>query len=393
MLSIDLDDFRFVNDTLGHQAGDELIIRVARLLARRLRGSDVLARLGGNEFGVLLPRAGSSAAMRVADSLLSELRNEKVQIGERTLTASIGVAACGDGAGANGEDLLADAGIAMHDAKLRGGNGTVLHKHSEQTDTRERGRAAWTERIRTAVAEDRFALLAQPIVEIATGEPVQHELLLRMRDEHGDLVPPATFLYIAERLKLTGEIDTWVTDNAIRLLADPNQPLGASTLEINLSSASIVDPRFLANVQRTLTAHGVDPARLTFAISQATALARVTVAIEFRSQLSRIGCRFALDGFGAGPASFHYLKHVGFDMLKIDGDLVRNCVTSDTDQLLIAAIVNVASGLGQRTVATDVGDTETHAVLRELGVDYGQGYHFGPPAPLTLGFQTPNPPS
>ncbi len=390
VLAIDLEDLRPAAGMLGQRRVDELIMRAARLLEKRLRDSDLLARLSGCQFAVLLPRAGFSEASRVADSLLEELRDAPLQVGEHAVSASIGIASFEECRDVRGEEMLLNASTAMHEARERGRNCAVAYSRHDHSPARDKGRVAWARRIQTAVAEERLTLLAQPVVEIATGRVAQHELLLRLRDEHGDLVPPATFLCIAERLALIGQIDAWVTGNAIRALAEFED---LPALEVNLSGASIVDPRFPEDLRRRLQELRVDPPRLIFEIDQATALAGITQAIAFREQLTAIGCRFALDGFGAGPASFHHLRHLRFDLIKIDGELVRNCVASDTDQLLIAAIVEVASGLGRRTVAKDVGDSETLMLLRELGVDYGQGYHVGPPVPLALGSGTPRPPA
>ncbi len=398
VLVIDLDEFRLANDKLGYQAADELIARTAQLLAERVRRSDVLARLSGNEFGVLLPNAGSSEALRVAESLLARVRSESIRIDERPLTASIGIAALADCSELSGEELLIKAGIAMHDAKQSGRDRAVLysdgaHANATRSAARASGRAAWTERIQSAVRQDRLTLLAQPIIDLGTGNISQYELLLRMRDEHEDLIPPATFLYVAERLGLIGQIDARVASTAIRLLAADEGLLAGAALEVNLASASIKDPLFLECVRGELEASGVQPSRLIFEISQATALGAVTQAMAFGEQLQRLGCRFALDGFGAGPANFHYFKRLGLDLIKIDGELVRNCSDSDTDQLLIAAIVEVASGLGRRTVAMEIGDDQTLELLRELGVDYGQGYFVGAPAPLQVDVSTREPPT
>ncbi len=393
VLVIELDEFSLANDKLGHQAADEVIARAAQVLVERMRRSDVLARLGGNEFGVLLPRAGSSEALRVAENLLAKLRSEPLQNCERQLTASIGIVAFEDCAGLSNEEVLVNASIAMHDARQHGRGRAVLYRNAEHSATRKNGRAAWTDRIAAAVEQDRLTLLAQPIVDLATGRISQYELLLRIRDEHHDLIPAATFLYVAERLNLLAAIDARLAGRAIRMLASHEGLAAGTALAVNLSSASIRDPRFLDGVEHQLEASGVDPSRLIFQINQATALGAVTQAVAFGERLARIGCRLALNGFGAGPASFHYFKHLRFNLIKIDGELVRNCRDSDTDQLLIAAIVEIASGLDRRTVAVDIGDDQTLALLRELGVDYGQGYYVGPPTPLPLEVSTREPPT
>ncbi len=385
VLVIDLDEFKFVNDTLGHHAGDELITRTAQLLARRLRASDVLARLGGDEFGVLLPQSDPGAAADVAANLLGALRAERISIGglERKVTASIGIAVFEDGKLHGGEDVLVNADLAMYDAKEAGRDRFAVFSTGEQTPSPTKGRITWAHRIQAALALERFTLLAQPIVELATGAVTQYEMLLRMRDEHGGLIPPGAFLCVAERLDLIGQVDAWVISNSISMLAELGDAADAPALEINLSGASIGNSKLLEHIEHELAVYEVDPARVIFEITETAALGSIPKAKLFGDRLSEIGCRFALDDFGAGFGSFYYLKHLRFDLIKIDGEFVRDCRSSKTDQLLIAAIVDIARGLGTETVAEFVPDDETIALLAELGVDYGQGYHLGMPAPLT----------
>ena len=245
-----------------------------------------------------------------------------------------------------------------------------------------KGRLTWAQRIGGALQHDGFTLLAQPIVELATGRTSQHELLLRMRDEHGDHVLPGSFLYIAERLGMVQEIDRWVTTQAINLLAEHRDHGEELTLEVNLSGLSIGDPELLALVSRELERTGVAPRNLIFEITETAAVINMPRAGQFIRDLNELGCRFALDDFGAGYGSFYYLKHLPFDFLKIDGEFVKNCRTSETDRLLIKAAVDIAAGMGKRTIAEFVGDQETVRLLADLGVDYGQGFHLGHPEPL-----------
>ncbi len=384
VMVIDLDQFKFVNDTLGHQAGDELIVHVSQLLASRLRSSDVLARLGGDEFGVLLPKAGSDDALLVAEDLLRALRERPLEIGrpQRRITASIGIASFNDSKGLTSGEVLVNADLAMYDAKAEGRDRAALFRNAEHAEALTKGRVTWAHRIQEALAFDRLTLLAQPIVHLATGAVSQFELLLRLRDEHGDLIPPATLLLVAERLDLIRQLDRWVVSSAIRMLAELDSDAREVAFEINLSGASMGDAELLAHIDSELRAGAVDPTRLIFEITQAATLGSMVKAREFGERLRQIGCRFALDDFGSGFGSFYYLKHLCFDLIKIDGEFVRNCASNHTDQLLIAAIVDIARGLHAETVAEFVPDDPTIALLSTLGVDYGQGYHLGPPAPL-----------
>ena len=213
LLLLDLDHFKYVNDTLGHQAGDHVIARVAKVLAARLRESDVLARLGGDEFAVLLPKADVAAGQRVAHDLLAALRAERITVpgtSDRTITASIGIAMFERGEGLSGEDVLVSADLAMYDAKEAGRNQLVVHSADEHAQVRMQGRVTWAQRIRVAIDEGRFTLVAQPILDLETGIVTQFEVLLRMLDDDGDMIPPSAFLSTAERLGMIQEIDAIV---------------------------------------------------------------------------------------------------------------------------------------------------------------------------------------
>jgi len=243
-------------------------------------------------------------------------------------------------------------------------------------------RLEWVERIRAALDDGRLTLHAQPVVETATGRTTQHELLVRMVDTDGSLVAPAKFLPIAERFGLIREIDRWVVTATIALLrrqrADGRKP----TMEINLSGHSLGDSGLAAHIGRELREAKVDPDQLIFEVTETTAIGNIAAAREFAQQLARLGCRFALDDFGAGFGSFYYLKHLPFDYIKIDGEFIRNCTTDATDRLVIRAVVKLAQGLGKRTIAEFVGDEQTFRTVAELGVDYAQGFHLGKPVPV-----------
>ena len=387
LLLLDLDHFKYVNDTLGHHVGDQLIARVAAIIAGRLRDSDVLARLGGDEFAALLPRATVRTAKRVANDLLEALRAERIAVpgtGGRTMTASIGIAMFEAAEDLRGEDVLVSADLAMYDAKEAGRNQLALHvSGGDQAQARMQGRITWAERIRVAIEEERFALVAQPIFDLVSGDVTQFEVLLRMRDDHGDLIPPSAFLSTAERLGMIQQIDAWTVARAIRAVAAHGEP-GAPgpRVEINLSGASMGDPAMLRTIERELRATRLDPSRVIFEITETAAIANIGKAREFADEVARLGCCFALDDFGAGFGSFYYLKHVHFDILKIDGEFVRECTSTSTDRLVIQAVVDIADGLGKQTVAEHVGDDATVALLRELGVTHGQGFHLGKPQPL-----------
>jgi diguanylate cyclase (GGDEF)-like protein/PAS domain S-box-containing protein len=385
VLMIDLDNFKYYNDTQGHSAGDELIVRIGLALQTRLRETDVLVRLGGDEFAVLLPQEDRESAGVVADELLKLIVREApapVHGEARRITASIGIACFSDGDQLTGEEIMVNADLAMYEAKENGRNQCAHYRTDEHERPRIESQMKWASEITRALAEDRFELLAQPIESLHGDGPTQYELLLRMRDAHGDHIPPGTFLYVAERVGLIGEIDRWVVTRAIDMLAEQHAAGHDLRFEVNLSGRSIGDPELLELIEQRLVETGIQPDRLIFEITETAAVANIARAGEFARRLSELGCRFALDDFGAGFGSFYYLKHLPFDYLKIDGEFVRNCATNPTDRTLISAVVQIARGMGKHTIAEFVGDQESVDILTDLGVDYGQGYFLGRPEPL-----------
>ncbi len=299
------------------------------------------------------------------------------------MTASIGVAMFEAGEDLHGEDVLVSADLAMYDAKEAGRNQYAMHVRGDHAQARMSGRITWAERIRVAIDEDRFTHVAQPIYDLSTGAVTQFEVLLRMRDEHGDLIPPGAFLSTAERLGMMQQIDAMTVARAMRAVAaHGDSGAGRPRVEINLSGSSMGDPEMLRVIERELHDTGLDPSRVIFEITETAAIANIGRAREFSDQLAKLGCRFALDDFGAGFGSFYYLKHVRFDILKIDGEFVRDCCSTLTDRLVIQSVVDIARGLGKETIAEHVGDAATVALLRDLGVTHGQGFHLGEPQPL-----------
>jgi diguanylate cyclase (GGDEF)-like protein/PAS domain S-box-containing protein len=379
VLALDLDNFKHVNDTLGHKAGDEVITRVARGIRDRIRETDTLARLGGDEFAVLLPQSSAEQAQAVARTIIDTVRGQPVTVGGQQIrvTASIGITTFGNREGVNCEQLLVEADVAMYDAKAAGRDGVALYTPMAVREAQTESGLGWVGRVRSALDEDRFALYAQPVVSVATGEVIQHELLLRMQEE-GDIVLPGSFLPSAERFGLMPDVDRWVLRQAVQLLADTEPGL---RLEVNISGESIADEGVVRALAADLAETGVDPGRLILEIPERIVVANLDAARLFGQQVKRLGCHLALDDFGVGFGSFHYLKYMPFDHLKIDGDFVHSLPASRTDQLVVRALVELARGLGKGTIAEFVGDDDTLAVLRDCGVDMAQGYHLGRPAP------------
>jgi diguanylate cyclase (GGDEF)-like protein/PAS domain S-box-containing protein len=386
LLVLDLDHFKLVNDTLGHEAGDRLIVSVAQLLRRRLRESDAVARLGGDEFAVLLPDATAETAEHVANSILNDIQtNAVVSDGQvrRHVNASIGVTILTQGL-VNGEEARVNADAAMYDAKEAGRGRIAVHSGERPDASRMKTRISWMERIRSALDTSQLTVYGQPIIGLNDGSVDQYELLLRMIDTDGAVIPPGAFLHVAERYDLIQELDQWVFKQAVRLLEAKGND-SHDSLAVNVSGKSLGSEQFLEVIEAELERSRIEPARLTFEVTETAAIANITVARTFAERLQEFGCRFALDDFGAGFGSFFYLKHIAFDYLKIDREFVTHCLGSRTDQLVIESLVSIARGLNKRTVAEGVEDQATEDFLRIKGVDYAQGYHIARPRPVADG--------
>jgi diguanylate cyclase (GGDEF)-like protein/PAS domain S-box-containing protein len=367
---LDIDHFKVVNDTYSHQIGDEVLRQVSGLLRQRAGSDDLTGHFGGDEFALLLPESSNSAARQRAEKLLRSIHEEISSELKIEITASAGIALFGTAEQAGAETLLVRADMALFEAKESGGEQTVVYDSERDT------RMQWAQRIRAALDEGRFLLYAQPIVSLQSGETAQHELLLRMRDDGGELIEPGPFLATAERLGLIGEIDRWVIGKAIELAAE------GEPVEINLSGRGMNDPDLLELIAAEIKRHKVDPAKLIFEITETRAIANLSQATKFAERLRRLGCRFALDDFGTGFGSFSYLKHLPVSVIKIDGEFIRDLASSKINQQIVKAIVSVAGVLGQETVAEWVGDKETYELLRSYGVNYAQGNLIGTPQPL-----------
>jgi diguanylate cyclase (GGDEF)-like protein/PAS domain S-box-containing protein len=384
VLALDLDGFKFVNDSLGHAAGDELVASLAGTMRRTLRDSDIVARTGGDEFAVILPESDEQAALLTAERLLSAISREGIMLrGTRhaQVTTSIGLTLF-EGEDLPAEDLLVEADIAMYDAKSAGKNRVCVYNRDEQRRERITARQNWMQRLQQAIEEERFVLYAQPIVPVCSGGVPRFELLLRMPDEHGDLIPPGAFLYYAERFDLIQPIDYWVMTQAVQMLHDYHSQGIDISLAINVSGKTLNKGAIGEHLRQLLETHEIPEGRLVIEVTETAAIANIQRARELARYLRELGCRLALDDFGAGFATFYYLKHLEFDYIKIDGEFIKHLPDTYADQLVVRAVVDIARGLGADTIAEFVQDDETLALLRELGVGYSQGYHTGRPGPL-----------
>ena len=384
VLVLDLDGFKYINDSRGHAVGDRVLVHASRLLRSVLRPTDILGRTGGDEFAGALPGIGRDDAQTVVERMLEALRCEAIVVGDARalrVTASIGMAFLEPDDPHSSRELLVEADVAMYHAKSAGRDRYALYSSSDPGQADLRGRHTWVERIQDALDLDSFVLHAQPIRNLRTGQVDRYELLLRMVGVDGTLVMPGEFLPSAERAGLIAQIDRWVITESCRILGEYQRAGAWPHFEVNLSGPSMGDPVILQVIERGLAQLPV-PSGLVIEVTETAAITDISRARAFAEHLESLGCEFALDDFGAGYGSFFYLKHLPFDYLKIDGEFVRGVATNRADQILVKSLVQIARELGKRTIAEFVEDQATLDMLHELGVDYAQGYHIGKPAAL-----------
>jgi diguanylate cyclase (GGDEF)-like protein/PAS domain S-box-containing protein len=386
LLMIDLDGFKHVNDTMGHSYGDELVTRIGATLRSTLRDTDVIARLGGDEFAVILTSSDTHEATVVAEKVLYAIEHHGVVISEErhaSVTASVGVTVFDQGTGLDAEELMIEADVAMYQAKDGGRNRLALFEREPGSSQKVTARQSWLVRLRAALDQEKFELYAQPIRGIQADEIERYELLLRLHGEDGELLTPGTFLYNAERFDLIQEIDRWVFEQAAIMLGECAAAGRDVSLSVNMSGKTLSDPHLISDLTAIIARHPIIRERLIVEVTETAAIVNIDKARDVARALRGLGCRFALDDFGAGFASFYYLKHLEFDYVKIDGEFVKSLSVNATDQLVIKSVVDIARGLGAETIAEFVQDGDSMRRLGELGVDYGQGYHLGRPKPVS----------
>ncbi len=364
LLLLDIDGFHVVNDSLGHEAGDRLLTAVGTTLREHARAEDLPARICADEFALLLHHADAGQAMAAAERLIDLVREH----GKPSVGASVGVATFGGTAEeVTAEGLMIAADIALCEAKAEGG-GRALDSASGPNR-----KLTWAERIREAIDKERIVVYAQPILDLRRSCVAREELLVRMLDDNGDVIPPSSFLPTAERFGLIAEIDRLVLGKAIEM-AGRSQPIA-----VNVSGASLSDPRLIKDV-RAAIADGLNPAWLDFEITETAAISKMDDARSFARTVTDLGCGLGLDDFGTGFSSLSYLKELPIQHLKIDIDFIRELPSSPDDQRLVQAIVQFAKAMGQETVAEGIEDADTLALVRMFEVDYAQGFHIGEPA-------------
>lgn len=376
VLFLDLDQFKDINDLSGHQVGDLMLRRIADQLTKLIRPSDLFARLGGDEFALVLPECDKAEALVCAERLQRAIRGIEVREHARIhrVTATVGIALFPD-QGHEPSELLANADIAMFQGKEKGTGRIQCFAPEDKARELVDARVTWRDKISEGLRADRFQLHFQPIVAIATGTIHHWEVLLRLRDPGGNLVHPDRFIPVAEKSGQILAIDHWVMAQAVQRLArDPRL-----RLSINLSGRALDDPALLADVERLLGEHPIDPSRLIFEVTETAAVNSLVQATELMGSIQRLGCRFALDDFGSGYASYAYLRQLPVAEVKIDGAFIRDLEHNREDRIFVKAIADMAHGMGKRVTAEFVENEAIYRVLHELGVDHAQGYFLGKP--------------
>jgi diguanylate cyclase (GGDEF)-like protein len=380
VMIIDIDGLKAINDKHGHHAGDGLIRQIATILRERVRVTDIVARLSGDEFAVLMPQTDTEGAMRLGEDLRTQVAETALATVEGDgVTISVGITMFGGQRDTAPEAVLVAADEAMYRAKEAGRNQIALFRDPQEPQRRGERPQTTTARIREALTHNRLSLHTQPILDLASGGIERYELLLRMTDEDGALLPAAAFIESAERAGMMQELDRWVVARALELLAEREQKGSPVNLHVNLSGSTLADISVLEFIERRFDEGDADPSRCTFEITETTGVRDYETAAGFADRLTEFGCQVAIDDYGAGFGPFHYLKRVPFDLIKIDGAFVRDMPRSDADQLTVQAIVQIARGLGKTTIAEFVEDDLTAKMLREYGVDMAQGFHLGRP--------------
>lgn len=381
---IDLDQFKLVNDTCGHTAGDKLLENLSQNLQQMVRRNDLLARLGGDEFGMIIidcdPDTAEQVAHRLYDFFQSFFFNWEGKV--FAVRASIGFVPIKP-QDHEISDILAAADLACYAAKDKGRNSLHIYRPEDDNMVQRKGEMRWLMRLQTALRDDGFLLYSQPICQLQTQppKPTRHELLLRLREDDGTVITPFQFIQAAERYDLMREIDRWVISHAFEIVRSlRGTPYKNDVFCVNLSGQSTTDPSLSAFISRELVHYDIDPRLICFEFTETAIIENLCHAQELIAHLHELGCTVALDDFGSGVSSFGYLKRLKVDYLKIDGQFVKEMLNNKVDLEMVRSIHNVGKVLGIQTIAEFVEDGETADALKSIGIDYGQGYHFGKPS-------------
>ena len=381
LLFLDLDRFKFVNDTCGHAAGDVLLQLLCKLLHGKMREADVLARLGGDELGALLLNCPLERAGAIAESLRRAVNEFRFVWADRTFDVGVSIGLVEiDAQSVSTAELLLAADQACYLAKDHGRNRVHIYRESDIMVAQRKGELHWVTRLQDAFARKLFRLYAMPIVNLSDMADRHDEILIRMTSLAGETVLPGAFISAAERYDMMPQIDRWVVKAVFEYIAAQDVGDGAGgrkTYSINLSGMSLRCTAFDLYVSDQLAAHAIVPARICFEITETAVISNLASAQRFMGRLRLLGCRFALDDFGSGLSSFGYLKSLPVDYLKIDGVFIRDISSNPINQALVRAINEVGHVMNLKTVAEFVEDEQTLDVVRALGIDYAQGHAMG----------------
>lgn len=386
LLYLDLDQFKDINDTSGHRAGDELLVMVAKTLKKVTRFTDLVARLGGDEFAIIMPESDDNGARILARKILQELATIQLEYGtvRHKITASIGIVhyPLHD---ASIHELLTFADLAMYKAKTNGKSNFHVFSADDQTRQELETRVFWKHQIEDALENHNFILHYQPILELKSNTVEHYEVLIRMHHpETGDISLPGKFIEVAEQVGLIRNIDQLVINSGIKKLADMQKQGLKVRLAINLSASIIDAPMLLPLLKKLIKKHNIDPAGLIFEVTETVAVSNLQQAKAMMLAIKALGCQFSLDDFGVGFSSFNYMRELPVDIIKIDGIFIKDLDKNADDQLFVKALVDVAKGLGRKTIAEFVENRAVLTLLRTYGVDFAQGYYIGRPASKIL---------
>ena len=377
LLMLDLDSFKGINDELGHLLADQYLIQIARVLEGVMRAGDVVTRFGGDEFAILLEDVTPAAATATAERVRAAVSSYHFSHGDKSYdtTVSIGIAEISPESGVHGVMVMADTALLI--AKDEGKNRVVLYEPGCQTFSKLTDCSRWATRIKEALRDNRFVLYFQPVVRLANEKPEHFEALVRMRDREGKIIAPGAFIDAAEQFGLMPRIDRWVVAKAIDMLAARPE----LNIFVNLSGSSLADRGLLGYIEDRVRTVSLAPGRLVFEITETTAVTDLHHAQQWMARLSELGCHFALDDFGIAFSSFTYLRELPVHYVKLDGSFVKNLDRSPSDRAMVLALNTVAHSLGKKVIAEWVENKTVADALREIGVEYGQGYLWGQPKP------------
>lgn len=383
VLFIDLDQFKYINDSFGHAAGDRLLIKVADVLRMRMRTTDTVARFGGDEFIILARDVDQPTVLELAASLNAQMREICLVEGDQsfTINCSIGITMMSSSRFTI-EEILSQADMACHEAKTGGRNRYHLYEFGVEDRKKIMSDMGWAQQIKTALRENRFHLLFQPIQCVGPKNCDFYEVLLRLPGPDGKLIAPGAFLPLAQRFGLLTEIDRWVIANAFKRLGDVRRSGREIVFSINLSGQMLDDPDLYEVIRTGIEVNLLTPGSVVFEITEHTAVRQIDRASQAITRLSELGCLFALDDFGKGFSSFSHLKHLPVHFIKIDGSFVENMLANPVDKAMVESIIQIARVLGKITIAEFVQNQETIVLLKAAGIDFVQGYHIGRPAEL-----------